>query len=182
MTTATLPPAVASLARGTLTALGHLDVDGELTVGDPGLMPDGSVVKVALPAGRYAVGALAFSPRRVHALYAAADGAEVVSLEELGSFGVDCGMAGFWTDAAETGWREQPEEDYENWFDVIDSAIGSKRAGMVTVGDARFAACLSGDGDGVYPVFAGKDASGAVVAVLTVFIPASAPLNHFDQP
>jgi hypothetical protein len=34
----------------------------------------------------------------------------------------------------------------------------------------KFSACRSGVGDGVYPVYVGRDASGKVVAVLTTFL------------
>lgn len=183
-TKASVPPAVAALCDGDLTELGTMPVDGKLFVGDPVLLPDGSVVKVTVPAGELRVAALeraTAGKKRVHGLYAFREGAEVATLREVGTYGVDAGMGGFWTKAVEKAWTKLPDEP-EHWLEqVIEPGLKGKLATVITLGAHRLAACNSGDGDGVYPVYVGKSAKGDVVAVLTVFVPVRAERARSEE-
>jgi hypothetical protein len=96
-----------------------------------------------------------------------------VRFEEVGAYGVDAGMSGFFD-------RELHEraDGFELEGSIYDDLISNHLDPAEDKGHAgafvpferqRFSACRSGGGDGVYPVYVGKDARGHVVAVVTTF-------------
>lgn len=171
-----LPAAIAAFAAGELVPIGELSVDGALVVGDPVLLPDGEVVKVKLAAGDYetfTIEGTSSRGREVRGLLALRKAASVASVRKAsGQFGVDGGLGGMWTKAVEKAWSKLPDD--VAWFeDVIDPVMKDARAGVVAFGGTKLVACLSGHGDGVFPVHACLDGKGEVVGVLTVFIAAA---------
>lgn len=73
-------------------------------------------------------------------------------MEEIGFIGVDSGMAGFFV--------EKPDYTDAEWAAFCDSV----QNGTAWLRKQAFF-CCSGDGDGVYPVFAKKDVEGRIIAL-----------------
>lgn len=96
-----------------------------------------------------------------------------VRWKEVGAYPVDAGMSGFF-DGAIFARADQAQWKVSIYDDLIskhlDPAEKKGHAGaFVPFEEAKFSACRSGWGDGVYPVYAGHDAAGEVVAVVTRF-------------
>lgn len=79
------------------------------------------------------------------------------SMEEIGSIGVDAGLAGFFMD--------KPDYNDEQWSAFCNSI----RNGDAWVKDEGFFS-FSGYGDGCYPVYAFKDKMGDIIALEIRFI------------
>jgi hypothetical protein len=153
--------------------IGDLEIpSGEVMVCDAGTLFD--PVEVSLPKGVYQVRvARSDEGDNASAVLIARD-ATPVSWEDVGAYGVDAGMSGFF-DADVFGRVDDHRWPVSLYDDLIskhlDPAEERGHAGaFVPYEEAKFSACRSGHGDGVYPVYVGRDAKGAVVAVLTTFL------------
>lgn len=152
--------------------LGTLAIpSGEVAVCDAGTL-DGKV-RVAVAPGMYEV--------RVHrdeqgnnvAAALVMPGAKPVAFEQVGRYGVDAGLSGFF-DAKLHETASNFDFDCSIYDDLIsehlEPAEDKGAAGvLIPFEGGAFSACRSGFGDGVYPVLVGRDASERVVAVVTTF-------------
>ena len=100
--------------------------------------------------------------------------ASVVAWTEKGAYAVDAGMSAFFDGDvfARVDKHVWPISIYDDLIsNHLDPAETEGHAGaFVPYEDTKFSACRSGWGDGVYPVYAGADASGTIVAVVTTFL------------
>lgn len=152
--------------------LGSLRVtSGAVVVCDAGVLDDG--VDVDVPNGEYLVRIAKNEHGEITASSLLARGASPVSFEEVGDYGVDAGLSGFFDKALHerASTFDFPSDIYN---DLIDGVLYPKDAPetsmtMVPFEGGTFSACRSGGGDGVYPVFVGRDAKGEIVAVITTF-------------
>ena len=87
-------------------------------------------------------------------------GSNETEFEQIGTIGVDAGMAGI--------FEGKPDYGDDAWSDFCDS-LGFSRNEMVWTKDIGFFS-NSGFGDGEYPVFAAYDKSDNVVALEICFI------------
>ena len=153
--------------------IGLLDVpSGKVMVCDAGTL--WGPVAVELPPGRYHVRIARNEQGDNEAAILLAEGAAPVNWTEVGTYGVDAGMSAFF-DAevfARVDRHRFPISIYDDLIsNHLDPAEAKGHAGaFVPFEEARFSACRSGYGDGVYPVFVGHGASGAVQAVVTIFM------------
>jgi hypothetical protein len=86
---------------------------------------------------------------------------ESASSERIGDFGVDYGLA-LIADADSLGrWRDPEHRDYL-YMQIESSELG---AGSVRLGDAELLGMSNSWGDGLFPVFADRDADGRLLAV-----------------
>jgi hypothetical protein len=130
-------------------------------------------VEVVLRAGTYQVRVARGKDGDNRAAVLAMAGATPTSWKRVGAYPVDAGMSGFF-DAdvfARVDAHQWPISIYDDLIcDHLDPAEDEGHAGaFVPYEETKFSACRSGSGDGVYPVFAGSDAGGAIVAVVTTF-------------
>ena len=138
---------------------------GEVVVSDAGTLENGT--RVALPAGLYTA-RLALADGRPRAATLVREGTAPTSFTEAGRYGVDTGTAGIFDASLFDALRDHVFE--ENLYeDLVAPALATHPGRIVAFEDASFFACVSGLGDGVYPVFVGVDATGVVVAVVTTF-------------
>ena len=153
--------------------IGALDVaSGAVKVCDAGTLF--APVEVEVPKGTYDVRIPRNGDGDNEAAALVAKGAKPVSWTEAGAYGVDAGMSAFF-DAdvfARVDKHAFPVSIYDDLIcNHLDPAERQGHAGaFVPFEDAKFSACRSGYGDGVYPVFVGRDAKGKVVAVVTTFL------------
>lgn len=153
--------------------LGHLDVpSGRVRVCDAGTLFN--PVSVAVPAGRHLARVLRERSGDNLAAALVVGQGEPVSWEEVGGYGVDAGMAGFF-DANLYDAVDGHEFEQSLYDDLIskhlDPAERLGRAGaLVPFAEGSFSACRSGWGDGWYPVHVGRDAGGEVVVIVTTFL------------
>lgn len=152
--------------------LGTLDVpSGTVMVCDPGTLF--GPVAVAVPSGTYDV-RVGHDGRDNFASALVAKGAKPTSWKKVGVYGVDAGMAGFFDAAvlARVDKHSFPISIYDDLIcDHLDVAEEAGHAGaFCPFEESKFSSCRSGHGDGGYPVFAGTDGSGKVVAVVTTFL------------
>ena len=73
-------------------------------------------------------------------------------MEEIGSIGVDAGLAGF--------FMNKPDYTHEQWIELCNSTYG----GDAWIRPEGFFS-VSGHGDGGYPVYAYKDKDGSITAL-----------------
>ena len=152
--------------------IGDLEIlSGSVMVCDAGTLF--SPVEVSLPKGVYRVRVARDNRENASAVLIAKNAAPV-AWEEAGAYGVDAGMSGFF-DADVFERVDDHDWSVSLYDDLIskhlDPAERRGHAGaFVPFEEVKFSACRSGGGDGVYPVYVGRDASGEVVAVLTTFL------------
>ena len=146
---------------------------GQLMVCDPGTLF--APVKVEIPAGTYAVRILVDDEedRPREAALVLGEGT-VDRWEEVGWYGVDCGLSGFF-DAEHLKQVEEAEYEISIYDDligpVLEQAEANGEAGtVVPSGEGAFSTCTSGWGDGTYVVRVGRSADGRPLVVLTVFM------------
>lgn len=157
---------------GNTEELGELDIpSGRVCVCDAGTLA-GPVI-VGLPKGKYIVRIQRDDSRENTAAVLIAPGKRPTKFEEVGHYPVDAGMSGFF-DHDPLVRADQHSWDMNIYDDLIcnhlDPAEAKGHAGaFVPFGNSAFSACKSGAGDGVYPVFVGRDAAASVVAVVTIF-------------
>jgi len=179
----TPPPQEEKSAQGVAAHLwqagAHSEEIGELSI------PSGKVkvcdagtlfapVEVALPPGDYDVRIQRNEDGDNAAAVLIAKSAKPLVWKEIGAYGVDAGMSGFF-DADVFDRIDKHTFEVSIYDDLIcnhlDPAEEEGHAGaFVPFEEAKFSACRSGYGDGVYAVFEGRDASGTVVAVVTTFM------------
>jgi hypothetical protein len=153
--------------------IGDLEISsGRVMVCDAGTLFD--PVEVSLPKGVYRVHVARDKGRDNAAAVLIAKDATPVSWKEAGAYGVDASMSGFF-DADVFDCVEDHDWSVSLYDDLIskhlDPAERRGHAGaLVPHEEAKFSACRSGFGDGVYPVYVGRDANRKVVAVLTTFL------------
>lgn len=153
--------------------LGELPIpSGEVVVVDAGVLQ--APVRVAVPPGTYRVRVTRTDDRTVASAALVSPSAAVVRWEEVGAYPVDAGMSGFFdagvfARVARTRWKNNIYDDLiAKWLEPAEKKLG--RAGvLVPFENDAFSACSSGDGDGIYPVYVGRDSRGTVVAVVTDF-------------
>ncbi len=152
--------------------VGELEIpSGKVKVSDAGTLLD--PVEVDVPKGTYHV-RITRDGRDNRAAVLIKKGAVPVTWSDKGSYAVDAGMSGFFdADVFERVEKHVwPISIYDDLIcDHLDPAEDEGHAGaFVPYEDTKFSACRSGIGDGVYPVYEGRDANGTVVAVVTTFL------------
>ncbi len=154
--------------------LGVLELpSGTVSVCDAGtlLRP----VHVKLPAGKYQARVVFDGVHDNLSMALVKKGATPIAWKNVGSYGVDAGMAGFFDGKLYKKLDKHQFPDDGNMYDSLianhlDPAETKGHAGaFVPFLDSKFCACRSGQGDGVYATFVGKDKNGIVVAVVTTF-------------
>ncbi len=153
--------------------LGLLSIpSGQVRVCDAGTLF--APVAVAVPAGSYVARILRERGGDNVAAALVVGGGEPVTWEEVGAYGVDAGMSGFFDGELLSVLDATPFEMsiYDDLISQhLDPAEREGRAGaIVPFQEAAFSACRSGWGDGLYPVHVGRDALGEVVVIVTTFI------------
>lgn len=144
---------------------------GEVRVCDAGTLF--KPVRVAVPPGRYLARVLRDRSGDNVAASLVVGGREPVAWDEVGGYGVDAGMAGFFDGKLVEAldghrWEASIYDDLISRY--LDPAEREGRAGaLVPFQDAAFSACRSGQGDGWYGVFVGRDAQGEVAVIVTGF-------------
>jgi hypothetical protein len=166
------PPSELWQAGPSSEELGQLHIaSGKVTVSDAGALME--PIEVEVQPGHYAVRVRRDASGLNLAAALVADGAAPVRWETVGEYPVDAGMSGFFDNAlfervSNHDWKISIYDDLI--CNHLDPAERQGHAGaMVPFEAAQFSACKSGYGDGVYPVHVGRDAAGAVVAVVTTF-------------
>lgn len=154
--------------------IGELEIpSGKVKVSDAGTLF--APVEVAIPKGTWHVRITrnGDGDNIAAVLYQRPDAAPI-AWREQGSYAVDAGMSGFFDGDvfARVDKHVWPISIYD---DLISKHLDPKEAeghagAFVPFEETKFSACRSGYGDGVYPVFAGTDASGAIVMVVTTFL------------
>lgn len=155
--------------------LGELPIpSGVVVVVDPGVLR--GVVRVAIPPGTYRVRIARTPERSVESAALVAPSATPVRWEEVGAYAVDAGMSGFF----DAGVFARVERAYSKrniyvdliaqWLEPAEKRQRGRGGVLVPFENEAFSACSSGDGDGLYSVYAGRDARGTVVAVVTSFL------------
>jgi hypothetical protein len=152
--------------------VGELPIpSGVLMVADAGTLAD--PVRMEVAPGTYRVRVVRNADKRVEAAALVAPSAAPVRWEELGHYPVDAGMSGFFDGAVFERVGRAPFKS--NIYDdliakYLEPAEKNGRSGvLVSFEKDVFSACSSGEGDGLYPVLAGRDARGVVVVVVTDF-------------
>jgi hypothetical protein len=152
--------------------IGELEVpSGVVHVCDAGTLF--APVAVKLPKGVYEVRVARDDRGDNGAAVLAKKGAKPVKWKNVGAYAVDAGMAGFFDGDVfmRVDKHVWPISIYDDLIsNHLDPAEAEGHAGaFVPYEETKFSACRSGGGDGVYPVFAGHDANGDVVVVVTTF-------------
>lgn len=159
-------------SSATSEELGELTIpSGAVMVGDAGSLMAPVKVDVAAGTWRVRVTRRRDGKNASAALYR--EGAAPVAWDKRGDYPVDAGMAGFFDSGLFARVEKHPWQIsiYDDLIcEHLDPAEAQGHAGaLVPFEELKFSACASGSGDGVYPVFAGTDAGGAVVVVVTTF-------------
>lgn len=152
--------------------LGTLTIDsGAVVVCDAGVLDGG--VEVSLPKGEYLVRIARNERGEISAASLLARGAAPVTFEEVGDYGVDAGLSGFFdkTLHERASTFDFPSDIYNDLIDGFLYPEGAPEVSttLVPFEGGTFSVCRSGGGDGVYPVFTGRDEQGRLVAVITTF-------------
>lgn len=155
--------------------LGELPIpSGEVVVVDPGVLQ--GAVRVAIPPGTYRVRLARTPERSVESAAIVAPSAAPVRWEEVGAYAVDAGMSGFFDAGVfarvqRATWKRNIYDDLiAQWLEPAEKQQRGRGGVLVPFEKDTFSACSSGDGDGLYSVYAGRDARGMIVAVVTSFL------------
>jgi hypothetical protein len=153
--------------------IGDLEIaSGKVKVSDAGTLF--APVEVAIPKGTWKVRINRNADgENLSAILYRSDAAPV-AWTERGAYAVDAGMSGFF-DSDVFGRVDKHVWPISIYDDLISKHLDPQEAkghagAFVPFEDVKFSACRSGWGDGVYPVYAGADASGTIVMVVTTFL------------
>lgn len=153
--------------------LGQLSVpSGRVQICDPGTLFD--PVAVEVPAGQHLARVLKSRDGDNVAAALVVRKGEPVSWEEVGNYGVDAGMSGFF-DGALFDQVDAHDFDVSIYDDLISRHLEpAEREGhagtLIPFDGATFSACRSGWGDGIYPVHVGRGVDGGVEVIVTTFL------------
>ncbi len=153
--------------------IGDLEIaSGKVKVSDDGTLI--GPIGVVVPKGSYQVRITRNADGDNLAAVLIRNGTTPVTWKVRGAYAVDAGMSAFFDGDvfARVDKHVWPVSIYDDLIcNHLDPAEREGHAGaFVPFEETKFSACRSGDGDGVYPVYAGSDASGTVVAVVTTFL------------
>ena len=153
--------------------IGELEIpSGKVKVSDAGTLF--APVEVAIPKGTYHVRITRNDDGENRAAVLIKKDAVPSAWFDKGSYAVDAGMSGFFDGDvfARVDKHVWPISIYDDLIcNHLDPAEREGHAGaFVPYEETKFSACRSGYGDGVYPVYEGRDAKGNVVAVVTTFL------------
>jgi hypothetical protein len=153
--------------------IGEMEIpSGKVKVSDAGTLF--APVEVAVPKGSYHVRITRNDDGENRAAVLIQKDAVPTTWTERGSYAVDAGMSGFFDGDVFTRVDKHvwPISIYDDLIcNHLDPAEREGHAGaFVPYEETKFSACRSGYGDGVYPVYEGRDANGTVVAVVTTFL------------